>query len=815
MTTADTATADQVRNIPIFAGCSEEAIERIASRLRRVEVKADDVVFSPGDAGSDMYIVASGHLRAVSDVTSEKVVFAHLGPGEFFGETALITGDPRSAGVIASTDATLLGLNKADFDRIVEENPAISLAISRVLGERVSHGNVRRFENEAFTFVTLTAERDEITIGRLPENDVVIKDPQVAGVHARMRNVEGRWVIYDENTDTGTYVNHQRIKVAELKDGDEILIGTNKVFLDGFNVRGFSGRGGVGIDAVNLTKTVKGGRRILNQVSLSIYPGEFVAVVGGSGAGKTSLLHALNGFSPATSGSVLYNGVNIYENPLLFRSVLGYVPQDDIVHGELTVERTLYYAAKLRLPRDTTSQEISERIDGVLAATGLSDRRQVEVRRLSGGQRKRVSVALELLARPRAIYLDEPTSGLDPALEGRFMALFRQLAEDGTTVLMSTHVTQSLRMCDKIVWMAPGGYLVFYGSPAEALRHFRVQNFGDIYALLETPEDCQRWAATFLDSSAYRVNVGERLHSGPADGARPDVESETDIKQEREPLKDQRGTSWPRQLFWLTVRYAEVLRRDLANLSLLLFQAPAIGVALWILFGGSIFAPTAAEGGDALRAVMSLHVITAAAIFLGASNAAREITKEAAIYARERLVNLDIFPYVMSKVLVLSLLCFFQAAVLVGIFATRMDLPGSDWSLFLTLLAAIFLTELAGMCMGLLVSAVSANSDRAMAVVPVLLIPQLIFAGALVPLDRMLPPARALSQVMISKWALELTGSLSDLGDRFAAQFPPSLADPYRHEFDGASWAPWVVLAAFSIGMLAATMIAQKRKDVL
>jgi ABC-type multidrug transport system permease subunit len=212
---------------------------------------------------------------------------------------------------------------------------------------------------------------------------------------------------------------------------------------------------------------------------------------------------------------------------------------------------------------------------------------------------------------------------------------------------------------------------------------------------------------------------------------------------------------------------------------------------------------------------MAFHIITASAIFLGASNAAREITKESAIYARERLVNVTVVPYVMSKVIVLSLLCLFQAAVLIGIFMLRMDLPGSDWSLFPTLLAAVFLTELAGLAMGLLVSASVANSDRAMAIVPVLLIPQLIFAGALIPVDRMLTPAKVLSQLMISKWALQLTGKIAHLDTLFAPQFPDAFARPYENGFDVLGWLPWAVLSAFVVLMLAATIVIQKRKDVV
>jgi ABC-type multidrug transport system ATPase subunit len=807
MTDAKPQDVQSLGTIPIFAGCSPAELEVIASSMEATAVPGGTVIFRDGDPGDDMYIVASGQVRIVSDVQTEKIIFAHLGPGEFFGEMALMTGGPRSAAAVATTDVRLWRLGKKQIALILREYPQVGVAIGRVLSERVARGNLHRFQNEAFAVLSLTPERREVTIGRWPENDLVLEDPQVAGVHASIKRIDGRWVIYDRESGSGTYVNRRRISVAELHDGDEILIGTHKVFLDGITVKSFVGREGVRIDAMSLSKVTPDGKRILDEVSLSIYPGEFVAIVGGSGTGKTSLIHVLNGFSPATSGELRYNGLNLYENLSLFRSLLGYVPQDDIVHPELSVERTLYYAARLRLPQDTRREEIAERMEEVLAVVDLADRRDTEVRRLSGGQRKRVSLAVELLAKPKAFFLDEPTSGLDPALEGRMMALFRDLTESGTTVVASTHVTQSLRMCDKIAWLGRGGRLVFFGSPAEALRHFGVQHFGEVYDLLEAPDGPDRWSAAFLSSRAYRSNIAERL---PA--------PLTADKEELPALGGQPGSASAaagslRQLFWLTARYAEVVVRDTRNLALLLLQAPAVALALLLLFDRHVFVLPAEGGGDARRAMGALLMMTASAIWLGASNAAREITKEIPIYARERLVNLRILPYVLSKVAVLSLLCLVQSAALVGIFAAGIDLTVLGWAIYPKLLAVVFLTALGGLSMGLLVSAVVGNSDRAMAIVPILLIPQLMFAGALVPVERMLGPAKVLAQLMMNKWSLELAGSITHLAPRFEAQYPPGFAAPYANAYDSVSWIQWCALAGFALAMLGATLLAQKRKD--
>jgi signal-transduction protein with cAMP-binding, CBS, and nucleotidyltransferase domain len=235
------ATLDALRRAPIFHACADETLAQVAGLLDTLHAQAGDVIFKEGDAGDVMYIVMDGYVRVVSDVATEKVVFAHLGPGEPFGETALVAGTPRSAGVIATTDARLWVLDKHGFELIQQRHPEIHRELNRILAERVRLGNAQRYRNEAFTLLTLTPERPEITIGRLPENDLVIDDPQVAAIHARIRRMDGQWLISDEGSVTGTYVNRKRIDAAQLRDGDEVLIATNRVFLDGASFRGFEG----------------------------------------------------------------------------------------------------------------------------------------------------------------------------------------------------------------------------------------------------------------------------------------------------------------------------------------------------------------------------------------------------------------------------------------------------------------------------------------------------------------------------------------------------------------------------------------------
>jgi CRP-like cAMP-binding protein len=267
-------------SVSILAGLPEEELESLTAALQPREVKAGEVVFREGDPGDAMYVIVSGQARAVSDAATEKVIFAHLGPGEFFGEMALMTGAPRSAAVIATTDLSLLGLLDADFDALVARRPELSARIADLLTQRIQRGNQFRFQNEAFPTFTLTPERASISIGRAEENDLVIPDPRLAAHHARIARVDGRWRIEDLQTSAGTYVNRQRIRETYLADGDEIWVGTNRVFLDGLTLKSFEGRGGVRIDGHNLTRDVGDGRVILSDVSLCVYPGEFVVIVG-------------------------------------------------------------------------------------------------------------------------------------------------------------------------------------------------------------------------------------------------------------------------------------------------------------------------------------------------------------------------------------------------------------------------------------------------------------------------------------------------------------------------------------------------------
>ncbi|HEY6285534.1 MAG TPA: FHA domain-containing protein, partial [Ktedonobacteraceae bacterium] len=699
----------------------------------------------------------------------------------------------------------------------------------------LARGDIFRIGDEHGTLVTLTyndgsgAIQDVvpevhpiplgapvITIGRLPENMVVLSHPQVSGRHARLELVQGGYRIIDVSSTNHVYVNAQRVTNQLLQPGDEIRIGPYKFTYTGTQLTQQDESHGVRIDALHLQKVGSKHTILINDISIAIPPRTFVALVGGSGAGKSTLMDALNGLRPAQKGLVLYNGQDYYRHLAAFSTQLGYVPQEDIIHRELTVERALYYTARMRLPEDFTQAQIKQRIEEVLEDVDIKHRRGLLVSKLSGGQRKRVSIALELLANPSVFFLDEPTSGLDPGLDRKMMFLLRRLADKGHTIILVTHATNNINVCDSICFLAQGGRLAYFGPPNEAKAYFGKTDFAEIYSTLEpteaNPNIPEEAEMRFNASPEFQKYVVGALNQGPA--------GQTNVSQETAVVKPpKRGDPW-KQFSLLSRRYIELLTNDKANLALLLLQAPIIGLLLLFFIRGVgpdgfnpnnvVQCPTTASiitntgpdlptssnpivsrscqqlenfltndprgvayaiqrGGksQALQdfivpgpgyAATVLFIMAFSAIFFGCINAAREIVKEAPVYRRERAVNLGILPYMFSKIVVLGLLCLVQSFILVFLvsipdpFSFSIFLPP-----FLEVYITIALTSLAGLMMGLMVSALVPNTDRAMTIVPILLIPQIIFSGTIFPLNSWI--LQLVSALFPIRWAMAALGS--------------------------------------------------------
>ncbi|HEU4324898.1 MAG TPA: FHA domain-containing protein [Roseiflexaceae bacterium] len=701
----------------------------------------------------------------------------------------------------------------------------------------------------------------QITIGR-EQCEIVLDNPQVSRRHALIEREAASHVLRDVGSTNGTFVNGKRITRHTLAAGDVIQIGAFKLVYDGDSLDEYDQRGALRIDARGLTRTVPGAdgpRLILRDVSLSIAPREFVAIVGGSGTGKSTLLNALSGTAAPSSGRVLVNGDDFYANFDAYRAVLGYVPQDDIIHRTLTVDRALGYAARLRLPADTAAGEIDQRIGRVLDDVEMAAHRDTPVENLSGGQRKRVSISSELLADPSLFFLDEPTSGLDPGLEKKLMYTLRRLADSGRTIVLVTHATANITQCDHVAFMADGR-MVYFGPPEEALRFFNVASgdFADIYTKLDgraTPDDAERWAIVqrdlqaeydawqtehgpksngrapalarqgtqilaggpaptlaelwerrFRASPQHAQHVGGRLAQAPAVPASAGVDGAGGQARARvSPL---------RQLGLLTRRYAELLTRDRRNLLILLLQAPLIGALLALVARRDSLMGVDAYASEAKKVLFMLATV---AVWFGIINAAREIAKEGPIYRRERLANLRIGPYVLSKLAVLLLLVLVQSALLLGVVALKVQIPemGALLPGWLELYITTVLTALAGLAAGLAISAFASTPDRAVSLVPLALIPQIMFAGVIFSLGDAFSAQRMLSWLTISRWAMDAYGTSANIND---LPFQPGMLrlpnPPAEYTFTPEHLlSRWGILLGVMLGYLALAVAALWRRD--
>ncbi len=756
----------------------------------------------------------------------------------------------------------------------------------------LTRGDIFRIGDEHGTLVTLTyndgsgAVQDivpevrpiplgapVITIGRMPENMVVLSHPQVSGRHARLEQVQGGYRIIDVGSTNHVYVNAQRVTNQLLRPDDEIRIGPYKFTYTGTQLTQQDESNGIRIDALHLQKVGSKRTILINDISIAIPQRKFVALVGGSGAGKSTLMDALNGLRPAQQGLVMFNGQDYYRHLAAFSTQLGYVPQDDIIHRDLTVERALYYTARMRLPKDFTEAQIKQRIDEVLEDVEMKHRRGLLVSKLSGGQRKRVSIALELLANPSVFFLDEPTSGLDPGLDRKMMFLLRRLADKGHTIALVTHATNNINACDYICFLAQGGRLAYFGPPNDAKAYFGKTDFAEIYSALEPTEENPGIPAEaenrFKASPDYQKYVVAPLNQGPA--------GHTNVSQQTVAVKPpKRGNPW-KQFSLLSRRYLELLKNDRGNLLILLLQAPIIAAILVLMLssgGHGTFDPSsvakcplnppgtnihipqtvsnpfscqnvvnflngtpegqayvASHGGDVVRATQDfiapesgfdaqkyLFIMAFAAMLFGCNNGAREIVKEAPIYRRERTVNLGIAPYMFSKIVILGVLCLLQSAILV--IAVNWVAPIQQGILLpapLEVYITMALTSLAGLMIGLTISAFVSNNDRAVSLIPIVLIPQVIFSGLLFNLNG--PVLQAVGALFAVRWGMAASGSSVGIhGDKLGADdfsYRGTLFSIYS-QTDAAIhlFVCWLALAAMILLLSIATAYFLKRKDI-
>ena len=666
------------------------------------------------------------------------------------------------------------------------------------------------------------------TIGRASDNNLVLEHPTISLYHSIIELKNNNYIIRDLGSTNGTYVNGTQVKECIITPEDRISIGSYFLkFLPDGNIEVNNLRDGIRLVAKNLNKVVGDGKKILDDVSFTIEPGEFVGLIGPSGSGKTTLLNLLNGYDyprkiDGKLGEVLLvvNGeaYNLHSDYDFFKSQIGYAPQGDVIHRELRVYESLVYSARLRGVDD---KEIEKTLSEVMLELGLDDSLKNVIigdelkKGISGGQRRRVNLAQELITSPNLLFLDEPTSGLDPNTDKEVMHILRKLADKGRTIVLTTHsiTRENFELLDHLIILC-NGKLVYYGPANEAVEYFGVDEPADIYRILDERKDSEHrtpdnWQETYQETEYYNNYVKKR--------------DSDKLKENKTTGKKQKSDSIFRQGFILIERYFHIKANDLANLGILAIQAPIIALCILLLFNN--IASTEIIGYTTI-----LFMLGVSSLWFGCSNSAREIVTERAIYRRERKIMLQLIPYLSSKLAILSLLCIFQCVILLGItYIGIKDFYGNFGEILITLI----LTSWAGLSLGILISVMSPSPEAAMATLPVILIPQILFGGTMRYLNKMSFISKAISNIMISRWSLEALLSSADMNitpDTIPPIIPPKegfaspeIAQAFQDstEYFAAHigmkpnrlYNNWLILGIFIIVFIILSLIFLKQKD--
>jgi ABC transport system ATP-binding/permease protein len=615
-----------------------------------------------------------------------------------------------------------------------------------------------------------------LRIGRTSDNDLVLSDLGVSGHHAELRKgPDGQYEIVDLGSYNGTFLNGQRVTSATLTEQDIVGIGHATFRLTGDELREYIDTGEVSLVAQDLVVRVSGGKVLLDHVSFPLAERCLLGIIGPSGAGKSTLLGALTGMRPADRGVVLYDNRDLYRDYAELRHRIGLVPQDSIMHTQLTTRRALRYAAELRFPADTHARERNARVDEVMGELALTRHADTRADKLSGGQLKRVNVGLELLTKPSLLFLDEPTSGLDPGLDKSVMEQMRDLAHDGRTVIVVTHSVANLDVCDRLLVLVPGGKVAFYGPPRDGLRYFGQPGWAEVFQAFEHYPD-RDWAAEFARSGECARYVTRPQAPRPAPG-RPIAAGTAAPPVARGRL---------RQVGTLCRRYARVIAADRGYLLFMGLMPIVLGVLTRALSG-----PQGLAGGVGTNAGAQqlLLVIVVSACLAGTASSVRELVKERPIYVRERAAGLSTGAYLSSKLVVLGVISVVQVLVLaaIGLAGSRMPAHGAllTSAPLAELLIGIAILGLASMCLGLLVSALVSTSEKAMPFLVLLTMAQVILSGGVIAVSGKAGLAQ-LSWLAPARWGFGAVASTTDL-THITPMAAALAADPlWKHQ--GSAW---------------------------
>ena len=584
-------------------------------------------------------------------------------------------------------------------------------------------------------------------IGRAFGNDVVIPDVLASGHHATLVTTPEGVRIQDADSANGTFVNGHRVDNAALKQNDVVTIGNvDFVFENGNLVRRIERADKTGgLEVRDVSLTIAGNRTLLDRVSFSVKPATLTAVIGPSGSGKSTLLNVIAGGSRPDSGAVLFEAHDVHAEYASMRTRIGMVPQDDVVHGQLTINQALGYAAELRMPPDTTKEDRQRVVAQVLEELELTPHADTRIDKLSGGQRKRASVALELLTSPSLLVLDEPTTGLDPALDQQVMKMLRQLADAGRVIVVVTHSLAYLDVCDQVLLLAPGGKTAFCGSPSELAQAMGTTDWADIFTDISAdPDAAQR---------RYLERAG-RVDEPPTHPASEQPAAVGTVVQAK---------LW-RQFSTITRRQLRLLVADRGYFVFLALLPFLVGLLPLAVAGDAGFGKAAFDGAAPNEAKQILVMMNFGAFFMGTALTVRTLVGERAVFRREQAVGLSTSAYLAAKIAVFGTIAVVQSAVLVFVVTIGKGAPMGATVLgspTLELYVGIAATCVASAIVGLFVSALAQNSNQVLPLTVVALMVQVVLAGGMIPVtDRVLDPVSWLTP---ARWGLAATSSTADL----------------------------------------------------
>jgi ABC-type multidrug transport system ATPase subunit len=636
-----------------------------------------------------------------------------------------------------------------------------------------------------------SAPPGSIKIGRATDNDIVVPDVLASRHHATLIPGPAGTEIVDARSINGTFVNGARIDRAMLHEGDVVTIGNiDLAFVGGTLVRRTESEADTrtgGLEVHGVTWTIEGNKTLLNNISMAARPGTLTAVIGPSGAGKSTFARLVAGYTQPTSGTVSFEGHNIHAEYASLRSRIGMVPQDDVVHGQLTVRQALMYAAELRLPPDTTKADREQVVMQVLEELEMTKHLDTRVDKLSGGQRKRASVALELLTGPSLLILDEPTSGLDPALDRQVMTMLRQLADAGRVVLVVTHSLSYLDVCDQVLLLAPGGMTAFYGTPSQIGPELGTTNWADIFSTVAG--DPQGAHKRYIDQ-----------HGPPPPP--PPAEQPADLG---EPTK----TSLRRQFSTIARRQIRLIVSDRGYFIFLAFLPFIMGVLSLSVPGDVGFGVPvpAIKGGEAPNEPGQILVLlNVGAIFMGTALTIRALIGERAIFLREQAVGLSTTAYMFAKVVVFAAFALLQSAIVVGI-----NVWGKKWGPGAVTSGAVIgnrtlelYVDVAACCVaaamtGLALSALAKSNEQIMPLLVIAIMSQLVFQGGMIPVTGRIVLDQ-LSWITPARWGFASTASTIDLIRLVPGPLTPQ--DSHWKHQAGTWWFNMAMLGAVCVGYL-------------